>query len=103
MTLDEMESEHVERVPLPLQLIDDYREVSFTPEGDPGFGTAAYDTAFGMEITSLTMGICPQCGELVERNTWMNLQCPDETLYYDCTFSASHKYLILRKDQNDPR
>ena len=105
MTLDEMEHQYEppKREALPIYLSDEWQAVDDTPEFDAGFGTAQYDIAYGMEVTALLQGLCPQCGDGVERNTMLNLHSQEETLYYDCIFDHRHRYLILKADQNDFR
>lgn len=112
MTIDEMEAELANRRPLAYGYYElDEEEWEFVPDVtdndavteiedinpeklDASYGTAAYDLAYGMEEVALTSGICPQCGESVEINVNLSMACKDDTVFYDCTHTSNHKYMI---------
>lgn len=112
MTLDEMEAveaaKRAARPALPPVDISHYEVVidsdeeavvEFTRRPD----RSPYDIAYGIEIIALTQGICPQCGEAVELNRQMTLDDAEDTLYYDCTHTTNHKYLIMEAGSGDFR
>lgn len=59
------------------------------------FGTSIYDLAIGREVIALGIGVCPQCGEAVERDLDLS---DSEVDYYNCIWAKSHRFMVNRKD-----